>query len=60
MDWDDFSNDVRKKLDNSHLAGRHPAPVVSPTIDLVRIGDEGGCDSEEWKKCTECCEGEAF
>eukprot|EP00975_Prorocentrum_lima_P065545 12904071-Prorocentrum_lima.AAC.1 len=26
MEWDDFSNDVRKRLAKSHLAGRHPAP----------------------------------
>eukprot|EP00975_Prorocentrum_lima_P022523 4739449-Prorocentrum_lima.AAC.1 len=26
MDWDDFPNDVRKKLAKSHQAGRHPAP----------------------------------
>eukprot|EP00975_Prorocentrum_lima_P043313 9093329-Prorocentrum_lima.AAC.1 len=37
MDWDDFSNAVGKKLAKSHLAGRHPAPVVPPTINLVRI-----------------------
>eukprot|EP00975_Prorocentrum_lima_P010502 2230385-Prorocentrum_lima.AAC.1 len=60
MDWDDFSNDVRRKLAKSHLAGRHPAPVVPPTINLVRIGGEGGCDKEEWKKWTDCCEDEAF
>eukprot|EP00975_Prorocentrum_lima_P048759 10203466-Prorocentrum_lima.AAC.1 len=44
--WDDFSTDVRKRLAKSHLAGRHPAPVEPPTINLVRIGDEGGCDRE--------------
>eukprot|EP00975_Prorocentrum_lima_P001979 431278-Prorocentrum_lima.AAC.1 len=44
MDWDDFSNDVRKKLATSHLAGRHPAPVAPPTINLARMGDEGGSD----------------
>eukprot|EP00975_Prorocentrum_lima_P059403 12453175-Prorocentrum_lima.AAC.1 len=60
MDWDDFSNDVRKKLAKSHLAGRHPAPVTPPTINLVRMGDEGGCDSEGWKKWTDCYEDEAF
>eukprot|EP00975_Prorocentrum_lima_P028217 5932821-Prorocentrum_lima.AAC.1 len=26
MEWDDLSNDVRKRLAKSHLAGRHPAP----------------------------------
>eukprot|EP00975_Prorocentrum_lima_P070754 12933931-Prorocentrum_lima.AAC.1 len=34
MDWDDFSNDMRKKLATNHLAGRHPAPVAPPTINL--------------------------
>eukprot|EP00975_Prorocentrum_lima_P025320 5315826-Prorocentrum_lima.AAC.1 len=24
------------------------------------MGDEGGCDSEEWKQWTDCCEGKAF
>eukprot|EP00975_Prorocentrum_lima_P013575 2884276-Prorocentrum_lima.AAC.1 len=60
MEWDDFSNDVRKKLANSHLSGRHPAPVAPPTINLVMMGDEGGYDSEEWTKWTDCCEDEAF
>eukprot|EP00975_Prorocentrum_lima_P025171 5284199-Prorocentrum_lima.AAC.1 len=60
MDGDDFSNDVRNKLAKSHLAGRHPAPVAPTTIDLVRMGDEGGCDSEEWKRWTDCCEDESF
>eukprot|EP00975_Prorocentrum_lima_P049021 10257900-Prorocentrum_lima.AAC.1 len=60
MEWDDLSNNVRKKVAKSHLAGRHPAPVVPPTINLVVIGDEGGWDREEWKKWTECCEDEAF
>eukprot|EP00975_Prorocentrum_lima_P050510 10580463-Prorocentrum_lima.AAC.1 len=52
MEWDDFSNVV--KLATSHVAGRHPAPVVPPTINLVRTGDEGGCDKEEWKRWTDC------
>eukprot|EP00975_Prorocentrum_lima_P045719 9566049-Prorocentrum_lima.AAC.1 len=60
MEWEDFANDVRKKLAKSHLAGRHPAPAVPPTINLVRLGEEGGCDREEWKKWTYCCEDEAL
>eukprot|EP00975_Prorocentrum_lima_P005030 1094710-Prorocentrum_lima.AAC.1 len=39
MELDDFSNDVRKKLAKSHVAGRHQAPVTPPTINLVRLGD---------------------
>eukprot|EP00975_Prorocentrum_lima_P003437 754045-Prorocentrum_lima.AAC.1 len=60
MDWDDFSNGVRKKPAQSHLAGRHPAPATPPTINLVRTGDEGACDSEEWTKWTDCCEDKAL
>eukprot|EP00975_Prorocentrum_lima_P038564 8101966-Prorocentrum_lima.AAC.1 len=40
----DFSNSARKKLAQSHLAGRHPAPVTQRSINLVRIGGEGGRD----------------
>eukprot|EP00975_Prorocentrum_lima_P035538 7471674-Prorocentrum_lima.AAC.1 len=60
MDWDDFSNSVRKKLAQSRLTGRHQAPTTPPSINLVRIGDDSGCGSEEWKKWTFCCEDEAF
>eukprot|EP00975_Prorocentrum_lima_P066540 12909779-Prorocentrum_lima.AAC.1 len=35
MDWDGFSNGVRKKLAQSPLAGRHQAPFTPPTINLV-------------------------
>eukprot|EP00975_Prorocentrum_lima_P068635 12921790-Prorocentrum_lima.AAC.1 len=58
MDWEDFSNGVGKKLAQSHLAGRHQAPVTPPTIDLVRTGDDDLCLSEKWKKWTDCCEDE--
>eukprot|EP00975_Prorocentrum_lima_P018834 3967067-Prorocentrum_lima.AAC.1 len=34
MEWDDFANDVRKKLAKHHLAGRHQAPVTPPAINL--------------------------
>eukprot|EP00975_Prorocentrum_lima_P064724 12899246-Prorocentrum_lima.AAC.1 len=34
MDWDDFSGSERKKLAQSHLPGRHQAPVTPPTINL--------------------------
>eukprot|EP00975_Prorocentrum_lima_P063066 12889272-Prorocentrum_lima.AAC.1 len=34
IEWEDFANDVRKKLAKSHLAGRHQAPVAPPTINL--------------------------
>eukprot|EP00975_Prorocentrum_lima_P043417 9116925-Prorocentrum_lima.AAC.1 len=47
MDWDDFSNGVRKKLAPSHLSGRHQAPVTPPTNKLVRLGDDDMCLSEE-------------
>eukprot|EP00975_Prorocentrum_lima_P019225 4045596-Prorocentrum_lima.AAC.1 len=29
-------------------------------FNWVMMGDEGGCDSEEWKKWADCCEDEAF
>eukprot|EP00975_Prorocentrum_lima_P061422 12876208-Prorocentrum_lima.AAC.1 len=48
MEWEDFANDVRKKLATSHLAGRHQAPFTSPTINLVRLGDDNMCLGEEW------------
>eukprot|EP00975_Prorocentrum_lima_P028391 5967318-Prorocentrum_lima.AAC.1 len=60
MEWDDFANYVRKKLANSHLAGRHHAPVTPPTINLVRIGDDHMCLREEWKKWTDCGGDEAL
>eukprot|EP00975_Prorocentrum_lima_P010806 2295909-Prorocentrum_lima.AAC.1 len=55
-----FSNSVRKKLAQSHLAGRHQAPATHPTIYLVRLGDDHLCLSKEWKKWTYCCEDEAL
>eukprot|EP00975_Prorocentrum_lima_P067553 12915561-Prorocentrum_lima.AAC.1 len=60
MEWADFSNDVRKRLAKGHLAGRRPAPVVPPTMNLVVLGDEDGCNREEWKTWIDCCEDEAF
>eukprot|EP00975_Prorocentrum_lima_P062512 12886026-Prorocentrum_lima.AAC.1 len=39
MGWGEFSNGVGNQLAQSHLTPR--------SINLVRIGDEGGCDSEE-------------
>eukprot|EP00975_Prorocentrum_lima_P002074 449969-Prorocentrum_lima.AAC.1 len=39
MEWDDFSNDVRKKLANSHVAGT-PGTGHSSHLMLVRLGDD--------------------
>eukprot|EP00975_Prorocentrum_lima_P054136 11354780-Prorocentrum_lima.AAC.1 len=60
MEWEDFANDVRKKPAKSHLGGRHQAPITPPTINLVRLGDDQMCISEEWKKWTDCYGDEAL
>eukprot|EP00975_Prorocentrum_lima_P060015 12584212-Prorocentrum_lima.AAC.1 len=60
MDWEDLSNRVRNKLAQSHLAGRHQAPITPPAINLVRLSDDNLCLSEEWKKWADCCGNEAL
>eukprot|EP00975_Prorocentrum_lima_P037498 7889644-Prorocentrum_lima.AAC.1 len=60
MEWEDFSNSVRHMLAQSHLVGRHRAPVTPPTINVVRLGDDNLCLSEEWKKWTDCCGDDAL
>eukprot|EP00975_Prorocentrum_lima_P064648 12898832-Prorocentrum_lima.AAC.1 len=34
MEWDDFANNVRKKLAKSRLAGRHQAPTTPTPVNL--------------------------
>eukprot|EP00975_Prorocentrum_lima_P028350 5958621-Prorocentrum_lima.AAC.1 len=60
MEWDDFANNVRKKLARSHLAGRHQAPTIPTPVNLVRGGSDDVCLSEEWKKWADCCGDEAL
>eukprot|EP00975_Prorocentrum_lima_P036655 7709960-Prorocentrum_lima.AAC.1 len=60
MEWEDFANGVRKKPAKSHLSGRNQATVTPPTINMVRLGDDHTCLSEEWKKWIDCCEDEAL